>query len=145
MHRWWSLLFLSGYGPLRYLGKMEICFLIIWGSKKDFPMQSNLFDVYQDRRGFVWISSGNGLNRFDGTTVTRYFPNPKDSCAIVGENIQSTFFEEDSSALWFTTTQAINRYDWKMDCFHTTLLRMARIPWTSTMLFTWTPHIIFGC
>ena len=87
------------------------------GVNQGLSEASNIFDVYQDLRGFIWIGSLDGLNRFDGTTVTRYFPNPEDSCAIVGENIQSTFFEEDSSALWFTTSMAIIRYDWKMDCF----------------------------
>jgi|GEM_PF-3189749 len=87
------------------------------GVKDGLSEAVNLYNVFKDSRGFIWISSGNGLNRFDGTSVTRYFPNSNDSCAVVGENIQSSFFEEDSSTLWFTTTEAINRYDWQQDCF----------------------------
>ncbi len=74
--------------------------------------------VYKDSRGFVWISSTEGLNRFDGTQVKTYFPDPDDPCAIVGINIQSNFFEDDSSRICFNTHDAVNVYDWKSDCFH---------------------------
>ncbi|MEP6796377.1 MAG: triple tyrosine motif-containing protein [Saprospiraceae bacterium] len=74
--------------------------------------------VSKDSEGFIWISSISGLNRFDGTVVKRYFPNPDDSLAIQGGLIQSNFFEDTSSHLWFTTYNAINGYDRQHDCFH---------------------------
>ncbi len=74
--------------------------------------------VAKDSEGFIWISSISGLNRFDGTVVKRYFPNPDDSLAIYGGLVQSNFFEDTSSHLWFTTYNAINGYDRKHDCFH---------------------------
>ncbi|MGB4850307.1 MAG: triple tyrosine motif-containing protein, partial [Saprospiraceae bacterium] len=73
--------------------------------------------VFKDSEGFVWISSISGLNRFDGTVVKRYFPNPDDSLAIYGGLVQSNFFEDTSSHLWFTTYNTINSYDKKHDCF----------------------------
>lgn len=83
--------------------------------------QTNYF-IYKDTKGFVWISSINGLNRYDGTGIKVYLPDPEDSTAIVGENIQSSFFEDRLSNLWFTTFDAINCYDRKHDSFsHYTL------------------------
>lgn len=83
--------------------------------------QTNHF-IYKDSKGFVWISSVNGLNRFDGTDIKVYLPDPDDSTAIVGENIQSTFFEDHQSRLWFSTFDAINCYNRKQDAFsHYTL------------------------
>ena len=73
--------------------------------------------VYQDSRGFIWISSVAGLNRYDGTQVKIYFANPKDSCSMVGTNVQSPFFEDGSSRMYFNTYEAMNVYDWKSDCF----------------------------
>lgn len=35
---------------------------------------SNLF-IYQDSKGFIWISSVDGLNRYDGKQVKQYLPN----------------------------------------------------------------------
>ncbi len=73
--------------------------------------------VYKDSRGFIWISSILGLNRFDGTRVRRYLPDQADSTSIYGSNIQSNFFEDASSNLWFSTWEAVNCYDRKHDCF----------------------------
>ncbi|MFZ1678209.1 MAG: hypothetical protein WAT91_13105, partial [Saprospiraceae bacterium] len=74
--------------------------------------------VYKDSHGFIWISSLNGLNRFDGTVVKRYLPNTDDTLSIYGDIVQSNFFEDTASHLWFTTYDAINGYDRKHDCFH---------------------------
>src|ERR1051326_8455357 len=30
-------------------------------------------DIVQDDKGFLWIATSDGLNRFDGTEVTQYF------------------------------------------------------------------------
>ncbi|MEO6132631.1 MAG: ATP-binding protein [Saprospiraceae bacterium] len=74
--------------------------------------------VYKDSKGFIWISSVTGLNRFDGTNIKKYFPSPKDTLSIFGELVQSPFFEDTLDQLWFTTHDAINCYDRKHDNFH---------------------------
>ena len=48
--------------------------------------------VYKDSKGFVWISSINGLNRFDGKHIKVYQPESSDSTSMLGENVQSSFF-----------------------------------------------------
>lgn len=63
--------------------------------------------VFQDSRGFVWISSLDGLNRFDGQNVEVYKPN-KSTNSILGQNIQSNFFEDKLGNIWFSTYEAIN-------------------------------------
>jgi two-component sensor histidine kinase len=63
--------------------------------------------VFQDSRGFVWISSIDGLNRFDGQNVEVYKPD-KSSYSILGQNIQSNFFEDKLGNIWFSTYEAIN-------------------------------------
>ncbi len=79
--------------------------------------------VSKDSRGFVWISSINGLNRYDGSSVQGYLPNKEDSTSLFGENIQSKMFEVESGDLWFTTYEGVNLYRRKTDDFwHTTLL-----------------------
>lgn len=73
--------------------------------------------VYKDSKGFVWISSITGLNRFDGVSVRRYTPDITDPGSMNGENVQSDFFEDEAGNIWFCTYEAIHRYDWKNDCF----------------------------
>ena len=78
--------------------------------------QTNSF-IYKDSRGFVWISSINGLNRFDGVHIRQYTPNAAVPGSINGENIQSSFFEDSNGYMWFCSYVAINAYDPLQDTF----------------------------
>ncbi len=75
------------------------------------------YAVFQDSRKLVWISSINGLNRFDGQKVIVYQPILGDSCSIMGNNIQSGFEEDRHGDIWFSTYEAVNRYNRKTGCF----------------------------
>ncbi len=66
--------------------------------------------VFKDSQGFVWVSSIDGLNRFDGRKAKVFKPDPKDPNAIYGGNIQSAFFEDSKGDIWFTTEKAVNCY-----------------------------------
>jgi len=63
--------------------------------------------IFQDSRGFVWISSIDGLNRFDGMQIKNY----RAESGLKSNNIQSNFFEDNSGRIWFTTYEAINYYN----------------------------------
>ncbi len=63
-----------------------------------------------DSRGFVWISSTNGLNRFDGQRVKIYKHIALDSTSLADNNIQSPLFEDKQGNIWFCTYEAIHRY-----------------------------------
>src|SRR4030095_3163089 len=73
--------------------------------------------VYKDSRGFIWISSINGLNRFYGTKIQRYMPDPNDSTSIYRGILQSNFYEDTLSNIWFSTWDGINCYERKNDRF----------------------------
>lgn len=73
--------------------------------------------VFQDSRGFVWISSTDGLNRYDGVGIRVYRSQPGDSTSFHGENIQSNFFEDETGDLWFGTSKALVRYRRATDDF----------------------------
>ena len=36
---------------------------------------------------------------------------------MFGENVQSNFYEDQDSNIWFSTFEGINKYNWKQDCF----------------------------
>jgi ligand-binding sensor domain-containing protein len=73
--------------------------------------------VFTDSRGFTWISSIQGLNRFDGTHVRTYVYDTSKSNSLWGNNIQSSFFEDKVGDIWFCTEEAINVYRRKTDDF----------------------------
>jgi ligand-binding sensor domain-containing protein len=81
------------------------------------------FYTFKDSRGFVWISSISGLNRFDSRQVRVYQPDLADSTAIFGQNIQSNFFEDAKGDIWFSTFEGINRYVRQKDCFEHFVLK----------------------
>jgi signal transduction histidine kinase/ligand-binding sensor domain-containing protein len=84
--------------------------------EKGLSEASSLYS-YKDSRGFVWISSLSGLNRFDGRQVRVYQPESADSLSLFGQNIQSRFFEDKNGDIWFTTYEGLNRYIRKSDNF----------------------------
>ena len=67
--------------------------------------------VLQDRDGFVWIGSREGLSRYDGETFVVYRHDPGDPASISDHSIR-TIFEDRAGNLWIGTNSAgLNRLD----------------------------------
>ncbi len=67
-------------------------------------MADNIVNVmYQDRRGFVWLGTQTGLNRFDGVDVVTF---PQFSGYTV-----RTIAETDSLTLWVGTDKGLLKFD----------------------------------
>ncbi len=81
-----------------------------------FINEYNTF-FFTDSRGFIWISSTKGLNRFDGQRVKKYVHNQLDSTSLVDNNIQSPLLEDDKGDIWFCTYEAIHCYRRSKDAF----------------------------
>lgn len=85
---------------------------------------TNVF-VHKDRLGFVWMSSLDGLNRFDGLSVNVYKPRPDDPHSLLDNHISSSFFEDEDANLWFTSYTGIHRYNRSTDNFDVFRLKQA--------------------
>ena len=72
--------------------------------------QNNVAAIVQDRRGFMWFGTAEGLNRYDGNSfvVARNGPNdqPTISRAFVGAVV-----EDDRGYLWFGAYPGMYRFD----------------------------------
>ena len=64
--------------------------------------QSSVFCILQDSRGFLWICTQDGLNRYDGYEFTIYRPIPGDSHSLSDSYILSLYEGQDST-LWIGT------------------------------------------
>ena len=73
--------------------------------------------VFKDSRGFTWITSLGGLNRYDGHRVRQYLPEAGNDKALQEGLIQSTLYEDRNSDLWFVTTEYLYRYNRHTDDF----------------------------
>lgn len=71
---------------------------------------STIETIYQDKRGFIWIGTRDGLNRFDGYQVTVYRFDPKDSTSI-SDNFIRYIYEDSKHILWIGTINGLNRFD----------------------------------
>src|SRR4029453_495733 len=44
--------------------------------------QDRVFAIMQDRLGFMWLSTGEGLNRYDGHSFVVYKNDPRDTASL---------------------------------------------------------------
>jgi diguanylate cyclase (GGDEF)-like protein len=80
---------------------------------------SALTALAQDRDGFVWIGSQNGLMRFDGYRFRTYQHDPQDAGSIPSNFVQSLFADA-AGNLWVGTANAgLTRYDPRTGRFFT--------------------------
>jgi len=85
-------------------------------TRQGLSASDNAF-IYKDSKGLVWISSTDGLNRYDGCDVKIYRPGINIKNGMLGENIQSRFVEDKETNLWFSTWDGINYYRRQSDDF----------------------------
>ena len=44
--------------------------------------------IYQDKKGWMWIGTSQGLSRFDGYSFVNFLPNPNDTNSINGNLVR---------------------------------------------------------
>jgi ligand-binding sensor domain-containing protein len=85
-------------------------------SVKQGLSQGNVLDIQQDKFGFIWIGTEDGLNMFDGYTFTIFRNNPKDSTSLSNNNIYCLVEDKDGN-LWIGTQNGLNYYDRRSNIF----------------------------
>lgn len=72
--------------------------------------QSEVTAVLKDHRGYVWLGTQDGLNRYDGYGFSYYKNNPFDFSTLSNDQIAS-IFEDQTGTLWVGTGNGLNRFD----------------------------------
>ena len=93
--------------------------------------------VMQDRYGFYWIATLDGLNRFDGTSC-KIFQHIEEDSASLSHNNCISFLEDDKGDIWIATLMGLNRYrnnEGKFDHFflHNPRENFERVNWIRGM------------
>lgn len=72
--------------------------------------KSSVTCILQDKQGFMWIGTFNGLNRYDGYDFTIYRYNQNDPHSIT-HNYISSIIEDHRGILWIGTSDGLNCYN----------------------------------
>jgi len=78
--------------------------------------QSVINCIYQDKKGFIWIGTQNGLNKFDGYRFENFVNNPSDNNSISSNWIYA-ITEDSVGNLWIGTKDGLNKFDQKTGLF----------------------------
>jgi serine phosphatase RsbU (regulator of sigma subunit)/ligand-binding sensor domain-containing protein len=65
-----------------------------------------VFDLVQDRQGYIWMGTTNGVSRYDGETFTNF--TREDGLA---HDLVYSVLEDREGNLWFGTRGGVSRYD----------------------------------
>ncbi len=77
---------------------------------EDGLSQNSINCIYQDRTGFIWFGTQDGLNRYDGYEIITFRHDPADSGSISHSWIWDVH-EDHYKNLWIATWYGLNRYD----------------------------------
>jgi signal transduction histidine kinase/ligand-binding sensor domain-containing protein len=70
----------------------------------------SVFCIVQDRKGFIWFGTDNGLNRWDGHTFKTFFAIANKSTTLPSNYIEA-LFEDKEGTLWVGSKGGLSRFD----------------------------------
>ena len=95
---------------------------------------SQINQIYQDKKGFVWIATEDGLSYFDGMKFSIFLHKSGDPKSIKSNYVQ-TLFEDDCNNFWIGTVSGLQLYHRNFNSFQNFPLYEAK---TNVLL---KPHI----
>lgn len=78
--------------------------------------QSTVQAIVQDRQGFMWFGTRDGLNKFDGYDFTIYRNDPEKQGSISGNYINALLIDS-AGELWIANSKGLDRFNRKLDSF----------------------------
>jgi len=119
---------------LRRLSRLflfSICLLVVFSSpvlsqegqikfehigSRDGLSQASIHCISQDSKGFIWIGTESGVNRYDGYKFTIYTADVRDSQSLSNNWVYSVH-EDRLGNLWIGTDDGLNRYNREKETF----------------------------
>ncbi|GAB4046015.1 ligand-binding sensor domain-containing protein [Spirosoma litoris] len=90
--------------------------------------QGMVFDLAQDQKGFMWIATKDGLNRYDGYNFKVFTHDPYNPYSI-SDNACSALLIDHHNRLWIgTLNNGLNLYDERTQRFFHIAIRDQKVP-----------------
>ncbi|SDG73490.1 MULTISPECIES: two-component regulator propeller domain-containing protein [unclassified Duganella] len=86
--------------------------------------QESVTSIQQDKRGYIWLGTQAGLNRYDGYRVTTFKNDPANPRSLQDNYIQS-LYEDPAGQLWVGSKGGLDRYDAATQSFTHVLTKAA--------------------
>lgn len=77
---------------------------------------SKITDILKDTKGYIWFGSDNGLNRYDGRTIT-VFKNDENRAGTIGNDRINCIFQDQHDQLWIGTNKGLYIFDYRLETF----------------------------
>lgn len=78
--------------------------------------QSTVKTIFRDKIGLLWIGTRDGLNKYDGNEIKKYYSLPGNTTSLPSNEVK--FITEDANnTLWILTSGSLCRYERKSDSF----------------------------
>lgn len=68
--------------------------------------QSSVYSIYQDKTGYMWFGTADGINRYDGDSI-RVYKVPFSNGIATSNSIQGSIVEDAIGNIWFCTLSGI--------------------------------------
>lgn len=72
--------------------------------------------ICQDKEGYIWIGTNNGVNKFNGYDIKIYKHDLEDDQSIQS-NIINFLYADKAGCIWACTANGLSWYDASLDCF----------------------------
>lgn len=82
----------------------------------DGLVHNQVLSITEDRTGFLWFATRDGLCRYDGYTIKLFQHHPADTNSLCNNNIRQLFIDH-SGVLWIATANGLDRYNAEKETF----------------------------
>jgi PAS domain S-box-containing protein len=72
--------------------------------------QSTIYSIFQDSKGFLWIGTEGGLNRYDGYNF-KIYEHDSETPGSLSYNMVKVIYEDSRGVLWVGTAKGVNRFN----------------------------------
>lgn len=74
--------------------------------------------ITQDKQGFLWFATEEGLNKFDGTRFITYYKNDPSQNSLTGNELNRIYADAERSIIWIATQRdGLNAYNYHSQTF----------------------------